>query len=80
MALNYEAERFGERRLDIEGFLYVKSCNRNESTYWDCSRLRNKECKARAVTTVNHANQIIVLKGPNESRHSHPPNRDQVEA
>lgn len=80
MALNYEATRIGEKRLGIDGFLYLYSFKRKESTYWDCTKVRTKECKARAVTSRNHRNEITVLKGPNESRHSHPPNRDQVTA
>lgn len=79
-AQTYDAERFHEKRLDIDGFMYVFSFDRKASTYWDCSKVRNKECKARAVTSVNHMNQLVVVKGPNESEHSHPPNRDAVEA
>ena len=80
MDQNFPAERLSERRLHIGGHLYVRSFERNEKTYWDCIRLRDKECTARAVTVTDHLNGIVVERGPIESPHRHAPNPDQVAA
>lgn len=54
--------------------------NPEDSTYWDCLRVRDKECRARAVTSTNHLGELIVIKGPAQSAHRHAPNPDEVEA
>lgn len=61
-------------KLHLGGYIYYKSRGRNEKTYWDCRKTKRKECSARAITVIN------VLRGPNESEHSHPPDREEVAA
>lgn len=80
MEPNYRARLISRTRLEIDGFLYVRSCKRKNSTYWNCKKVRAGECKARAVTTVNPLQEIQVRKGPRESLHRHAPNRDAAEA
>ena len=49
--------------------------------YWDCRRVRTKECKARAITAVPNSNQqVIVLEGPSQSRHEHALNQEELAA
>lgn len=73
-----DAELLSESRLDIGGFLYYRSTQRNGKTYWDCKRVRDKQCAARAVTSINSLNDLMVEKGPENSRHRHPPNREEI--
>lgn len=80
MAENYRARILSRTRLDIDGYLYVRSYERKESTYWDCKKLRDGECKARAVTTKNPLGGVVVSKGWRESPHRHAPSRDVAEA
>jgi len=61
--------------------VYVRSRESKRGVYWDCEEPRNKECAARAITAVPRLNQdIIVFKGPEESPHDHPPNREASDA
>ena len=70
-----------DKLLHLEGFVYYRTRERNGRTYWECRRVRKKECTARAVTTVNAADgSIEVQRGPTESEHSHAPNVDENEA
>ena len=67
----------------IDGYFYRK--NREEKrlsrAYWECNRLKTGECKARAITSLpNLAEQPIVYKGPEESKHTHPPNLEECRA
>ena len=78
MEQNYEAQVY-DKKLTIDGFLYLRSKSKKDKTYWDCKRLRLKECKARAITGEFASGDIMVLKGPRESPHSHPPNREECE-
>lgn len=80
MGENHRVRLISERRLDIGGFLYCRSFVRDGSTYWDCMKLRSKECSARAVTELNPAGDVIVKKGPRQSPHEHGPSRDAAEA
>ena len=51
----------------------------DKTIYWDCVRVRPKECRARAIT--QGLNPITVIQGPSESEHeSHAPNLEKVEA
>ena len=40
-----------DNKLLLDGYIYVKSRSQKGRTYWDCRRLRRRECTARAVTT-----------------------------
>ena len=74
-----EPEIVNDTRLFLGGHIYVRSkLPVNSRVYWECVKLRNKECTGRAITEVRNG-IITVLKGPDESKHSHPPNRE-VEA
>lgn len=68
------------RKLHLDGHLYVKSREGNSKTYWDCRRIRRRECKARAITTTDETGKIVVLKGPTQSIHTHPPDRAECAA
>lgn len=69
-------------KLVINGFTYVKSRQRGRRIYWDCQKLRMRECTARAVTlaSTRPLDPITVLSGPTTSKHNHPPNPDGVKA
>lgn len=75
----FEIKVISERRIAIDGFLYSRSRQAGGKTYWDCKKLRDRECKARAVTRLIDG-VVTVEKGPDQSRHSHPPSREEVEA
>ena len=61
--------------LHIDGYLYYKHSG-SSRRYWNC---RNKgECPAPAIT-AGDGDMLIACKGPNESPHSHAPNRDAAE-
>lgn len=62
-----------DKKLLLDGFVYLRSRPRGPKTYWDCNRLRRGECTARAVTTM-HGDEIIVLRN---SSHTHPPNQEE---
>jgi len=47
--------------------------------YWDCQKLRQKKCTARAITNDPKLGQAVVLyEGPTEWQLDHPPNREEV--
>ena len=69
------------KKLQIDGYMYVRSREAKSKIYWDCRRVRSGECKARAITTAPRDDgSVTVLKGPKESEHTHPPNREEAEA
>jgi hypothetical protein len=39
----------GAPKFVIGGYSYVKNKGSNESTYWRCSKMRSKNCKAKVV-------------------------------
>lgn len=69
-------------RLVIDGFTYTKSRQRGNRIYWDCEKVRARECTARAVTQSikRPLDPIVVLSGPATSKHGHPANHDAVKA
>lgn len=66
-------------KLQIDGFRYVRSKSVKGRTYWDCQLVRDGLCRARAITN-NDAAHIVVIKGPAESKHEHPPNWEECAA
>lgn len=42
--------------------------------------VRQKTCEARAITTFNGRNELVVIKGPEQSAHSLPSNPDEARA
>lgn len=54
-----------DTKLIIGGFIYLRSkkpTRDNPNTYWDCKRLRAKECGARAITTWV-GGELVIIKG-----------------
>lgn len=66
-------------KLVLNGYVYLRSKNdlRAGKTYWDCNRLRRKECNARAITSYGDEVPVIFKEPTN---HSHAPNREETEA
>ena len=78
--MNKLPEIVNEVRLFVDGYMYCRGKKPVGNTnYWECKKLRSKECTARAITSTTNG-VVTVLKGPNESQHSHPPNREVNEA
>lgn len=69
-----------DTKLILDGFIYLRSRKAGNRVYWDCKKLRSKECSARAVTLFSVDGEIVVIKGPGHAPHSHPPNREEAEA
>ena len=59
-------------KLLSHGYVSLKSKYEKNKTYRECRRLRKKECRARAITTLRN-DELIILK---ETEHSHPPNQE----
>ena len=67
--------------LHVDGYVYVRSRETAGKIYWDCNRVRRRECRARAISTLPGNNGAVTLyKGPNESKHAHAPNVEAVAA
>lgn len=47
--------------------------------HWDFRKLRRHECSARAMTT-SRGDELIVMKGPDDSPHSDTPDPEEAEA
>lgn len=78
--MNSEPEIINETRLFVDGYVYLRSSIPvSTTTYWKCPQLRQKQCGARAIT-VTAAGKVTVIKGPEKSPHTHPPNREFAEA
>ena len=65
------------RRLFINGFIYIYSREKNGIKYWDCKKLRNGECNARAITKWN-GRELVVIKGLDPNDHAHPADREEA--
>lgn len=60
-----------------KGYIYTRSkYGANNTTYWDCQKLRTKQCRSRAVSTVVNGGVIITK----ETEHDHAPDREVAEA
>src|SRR6266576_5746658 len=69
------------KKLFLNGYIYLRSRSRNGRVYWDCQKVRQKECKGRVVTNdPQEGEPVIVHKGPAESPHQHAPNQEEVRA
>ena len=69
------------KQLHIDGYIYVRSRVAKERVYWDCRLLRRGTCTARAITSdPSDGGNIEVFKGPDGSKHDHPPNREETTA
>lgn len=65
-------------KLHLDGYIYLRTRERNGKTYWECRPTRMGNCSARAVTIIRSSDdQLEVTRGPQESEHSHPPKRKE---
>ncbi len=68
-------------KLSIGGFIYLHCRQCGIRTYWDCQKVRDGECTARAITAAAAAEEgIVVIRGPVESSHTQPPGLEQHKA
>ncbi len=64
-------------KLIIDGFIYPCCRKRGIRTYWDCHKVRARECTARAITAAAATEEgIVVIRGTVESSHTHPPSQE----
>ncbi|KAJ8680278.1 hypothetical protein QAD02_016065 [Eretmocerus hayati] len=75
MDLNLGHPRIEGKKLFIGGCIYVRSRSASGKTYWDCERVRRGEYKVRAITRQGAAG-LVVLEGPEQSAHIHPPDQE----
>ena len=69
------------KKLIIDGYIYVKSQQKNDRIYWDCRRVRSKQCKGRAITNATAPGGVLtVYKQLDESKHEPSPNREECDA
>lgn len=67
--------------LHVDGHVYVRSRTAAGKMYWDCHKVRRRECRARAISTIPTSTGVVTLyKGPNESKHAHAPNVEAAKA
>ena len=78
--MNKEPEVINENRLFFDGYMYTRSKIIGSRTYWDCVKVRDKECHAREISVAAPNGQITIAKGPDVCPHEHPPNREESEA
>ena len=79
--MSEEPEIINETRMYFEGYIYTRArLPIDRTTYWDCVRVRDKECRARGRTVRAPNGQIVLVQGPEQSLHMHAPNREEVEA
>ena len=64
------------RFLNVDGFLYYKHSG-GFRRYWCCRK--KGVCFARAITDGDDDN-LIIIKGPQQSPHNHAPDREEIEA
>ncbi|KAJ8665041.1 hypothetical protein QAD02_006703 [Eretmocerus hayati] len=70
------------KRLFVNGHVYMSYHKEQGRTYWECTRCRNRpefeKCNARAVTIRSSNGDPIIVRGPNESKHNHPPVQSEI--
>lgn len=70
-----------EKKLYLDGFIFLRSKVEKGKIYWECKRLRAKECKARAITTEPDAQgNFTITKRPEIDHHLHAPNQEECQA
>lgn len=62
--------------------VYYHAKTHREKRHWECRNLRlSKDCTARAVTNnPRPREELVLIKGPTQSPHSHAPNFNEGEA
>lgn len=77
-----EIKILSETKLICGGFIYVRSkLPVNGKTYWECQKLRKKECKARVIIAFNiFENKNYFVRESTLDDHAHVPNQEECEA
>jgi hypothetical protein len=63
----YVSGQRGQPKLVVGGFSFVRNKGNSATTYWRCSKMRAKKCKAKVI--INNALNKIFLTNP---EHNHP--------
>lgn len=60
----------------------MRSRERGNKVYWDCQKVRSRECIRRAITAVpaRLQDEVVVIKGLSQLSHTYPPNQEQCKA
>ncbi|KAJ8665037.1 hypothetical protein QAD02_006699 [Eretmocerus hayati] len=71
-------------RLCISGYIYIrKKKHLQTKMYWECTRYSKSNpsdrCRARAITLFSSDDNTLVIKGPMECGHNHPPCQVEIE-
>ncbi|KAJ8665096.1 hypothetical protein QAD02_006758 [Eretmocerus hayati] len=75
-----ESFRLIGKRLYIDGYIYINAGRYGRRVKWECKRYRKTGCPGRASTSDPYSNKDIILyKGPDESKHNHPPSPAELE-
>lgn len=76
-----EIKILGETKLIYGGFIYVRSkLPTNGKTYWECNKLRRKECRSRIITAFDISeNKNYFIRKPTLDNHNHGPNQEECE-
>ncbi|KAE9531217.1 hypothetical protein AGLY_010423 [Aphis glycines] len=77
-----EIKILGETKLVCGGSIYVRSkLPVNGKTYWECQKVRRKECKARIITTFNiFENKHYFVREPALDDHDHVANQEKCQS
>lgn len=65
----------GKPKLVLNGYTFIPNKRINDKTYWNCSQVRQKKCKARIITIGSVEN--VLIKYPTHS-HSEEFNVDEL--
>lgn len=57
----------GNPKLVLNGFTYIPNKRIKDKTYWNCSHVRQKKCRARLITVREMDNIFITMPD-----HNHP--------
>lgn len=49
----------GNPKLVLNGFTYIRNKQAGDKTYWNCSYVRQKKCKARLITMGSVDNILV---------------------
>ena len=77
----YEIKSLSNRRIAINGFLYVWSRDgMNGKQHWDRKKVRAKTRKARTITQLVNGTLTLKKGGNIEDHESHTPDQKEVRA
>lgn len=63
----------GRLKLFVNGFIYNKNRQVNNTVYWICELYQTKQCKSRATTIVNMETETHTVTKHNDYLHNHDP-------